>query len=141
MVQSMSGGVAGGDERLRRSALLGKFLRRPELGAVGGAVLVFLFFGVVAGRTGMFSPLGIINFLEVSALLGILAVAVALLMIGGEFALSIGSMVGAAGVVLVIPVAEFGGPLWVFNVRSFRVPDIGCWLYTLSTFTKQATLV
>src|SRR3546814_14694575 len=108
MVQSMSGGVAGGDERLRRSALLGKFLRRPELGAVGGAVLVFLFFGVVAGGTGMFSPLGIVNLLEVSALPGLLAVAVALLMIGGESDLPSGPMIGAAGLVLEVRAAELG---------------------------------
>src|SRR3546814_18274900 len=133
MVQSMAGGVAGGDERLRRSSLLGKFLRRPELGAVGGAVLVFLFFGVVAGRTGMFSPLGIINFLEVSALLGILAVAVALLMIGGEFDLSIGSLVGAAGVAIAIPPAQFVCPLWICILMSFAASCFVSWLSSLVT--------
>ena len=68
----------GADERLRRTTLARKLLNRPELGAVAGAILVFLFFGIVAGDSGMFSLKGIMNFLEVSALLGILAIAVSL---------------------------------------------------------------
>ena len=78
-------------------------MARPELGAVGGAIIVWLFFGVVAAGSGMFTPLGIVNFLEVSAQLGILAVAAALLMIGGEFDLSLGSMIGFAGMVIAHP--------------------------------------
>ena len=46
----------------------------------------------------MFSAYGTINFLEVSANLGIIAIAAALLMIGGEFDLSVGSMIGFAGI-------------------------------------------
>ena len=60
-------------------------LSRPELGAIAGTVLIFVFFGITAGDSGLFSAKGIINFLEVSAQLGILAAAVALLMIAGEF--------------------------------------------------------
>lgn len=133
MDQSMTGAAAPVDERLRKPSLLGKLLKRPELGAVGGAVLVFIFFGVVAGGTGMFSPLGIINFLEVSALLGILAVAVAMLMIGGEFDLSVGSMVGAAGVVIAIPATEFGWPLWLCILLAFAVAVLVGWINGLVT--------
>ena len=46
----------------------------------------------------MFSAYGILNFLDVSANLGIIAIAAAMLMIGGEFDLSIGSMIGFAGI-------------------------------------------
>ena len=77
------------DERLRKVSNLKVLLNRPELGALGGSVLVFIFFGIVAGDTGMFSAYGTINFLEVSANLGIIAIAAALLMIGGEFDLSL----------------------------------------------------
>ena len=49
---------------------------------------------------GLFSAKGIVNVLEVSAELGILAAAVALLMIAGEFDLSVGSMIGFAGIVI-----------------------------------------
>ena len=65
------------DERLRKVSNLKVLLNRPELGALGGSVLVFIFFGIVAGDTGMFSAYGTINFLEVSANLGIIAVAAA----------------------------------------------------------------
>ena len=86
------------DERLKKVSNLKVLLNRPELGALGGAILVFIFFGIVAGDTGMFSAYGILNFLDVSANLGIIAIAAAMLMIGGEFDLSIGSMIGFAGI-------------------------------------------
>ena len=82
------------DERLQKVSKFRLLLNRPELGALGGAVLVFIFFGIVAGDTGMFSAYGMLNFLDVSANLGIIAIAAAMLMIGGEFDLSIGSMIG-----------------------------------------------
>ena len=37
------------DERLKEVSKLRLLLNRPELGAVGGAILVFIFFGIVAG--------------------------------------------------------------------------------------------
>ena len=63
---------------------------------------------LVAGDSGLFSAKGIVNFLEVSAQLGILAAAVALLMIAGEFDLSVGSMIGFAGIVIAIPATHLG---------------------------------
>ena len=95
------------DERLRPSSRLTRLLRRPELGALAGTLLVILAFALFAGSTGLFSSRGIINVLQVSAELGILAAAVALLMIGGEFDLSIGSTIGFAGVVIGLGVTEF----------------------------------
>ena len=88
--------------------LLSRLLRRPELGALSGTILVYLLFGLFAGGSGLFSVLGIANFLQVSAELGILAVAVSLLMIGGEFDLSVGSMIGFASVTIGLGVTEFG---------------------------------
>lgn len=85
---------------------------RPEFGAVAGAILVFAFFAIVAGDRGFLAARGVSSWLEISAQLGILAIAAALLMIGGEFDLSIGSMIGAAGMVLAIPIAIYGWPLW-----------------------------
>jgi len=55
------------DERLQKVSKLRLLLNRPELGALGGAILVFIFFGIVAGDTGMFSAYGMLNFLDVSA--------------------------------------------------------------------------
>ena len=59
------------DERLKKVSNLKVLLNRPELGALGGSILVFIFFGIVAGDTGMFSAYGMLNFLYVSANLGI----------------------------------------------------------------------
>ena len=69
------------DERLKKVSNLKILLNRPELGALGGSILVFIFFGIVAGDTGMFSAYGALNFLDVSANLGIIAIAAAIAMI------------------------------------------------------------
>src|SRR5690606_30037937 len=83
-------GPGAGWSRTRR------FLARPELGAIGGVVLVWTIFAIFAGEP--FRSLeGTAAVLNAAAPLGILAVAVALLMIAGEFDLSVGSMSGLAG--------------------------------------------
>ena len=74
--------TSGQDERLKEVSKLRLLLNRPELGAVGGAILVFIFFGIVAGDTGMFSAYGTLNFLDVSANLGIIAIAAAIAIFG-----------------------------------------------------------
>src|SRR5882762_2024621 len=98
---------------------LRKLLVRPELGAFIAAVGIFILFAVVAGRQGFLSPEGTINYLQVSAELGILATAVSLLMIGGEFDLSIGSTIGFAGVVIGLGVTEFHLPLELSVLIAF----------------------
>ncbi|MBK1868851.1 ABC transporter permease [Aestuariivirga sp. YIM B02566] len=109
------------DERVRAIPTWRFLLGRPELGAVAGTILVFGFFLTFAGDSGMFSAKGIITFLDVSAQVGILAAAVALLMIAGEFDLSIGSMIGFAGIVIAIPAVEWGWPLWSCILLAFLV--------------------
>jgi len=61
------------------------------------------------------------TFLTLSAELGILAAAVALLIIAGEFDLSIGSMIGFAGVVIGILVTILHWPLWASIGTAFLV--------------------
>ena len=100
------------DERVRRAGLLRRLLSRPELGAVAGAIIVWVFFSLVAGNRGFFTISGTASYLEVAAELGILAVAVSLLMIAGEFDLSIGSIIGASGMVIAMLNVEYGWPLW-----------------------------
>jgi simple sugar transport system permease protein len=86
-------------------------LSRPELGAAAGALLVWLTFAVVAGAPFR-SVDGTAAVLNAAAPLGILAIAVALLMIAGEFDLSIGSIIGAAGMTVVLLTRHFDWPLW-----------------------------
>jgi simple sugar transport system permease protein len=71
---------------------------------------VTLFFLLVA-RDEMFSLGGVLSFLEPSAQLGILAVCAAMLMIAGEFDLSVGSMIAAGGMAVGVPLVHWGWPL------------------------------
>jgi simple sugar transport system permease protein len=109
----MAPGVVA-DERLRHTSLWKKLLARPELGAVAGAVAVWLFFAIVAGGSGFLSVRGTAAYLEVAAELGILAVPVSLLMIAGEFDLSIGTMIGATGMIIAVLASPdgFAFPIW-----------------------------
>lgn len=101
------------DERLLRENRFKRLLRRPELGALGGALVVWVFFAFTAGSGGFLSAGGAANYLQVSAELGILAIAVALLMIGGEFDLSVGSMIGATGMITTLLSVTYGLNLWL----------------------------
>ena len=74
------------DDRLAEVSLVTKLLRRPELGAAIGALAVFLFFAITAESFRTLS--GVANWTDVASTLGIMAVVVSLLMIGGEFDLS-----------------------------------------------------
>jgi simple sugar transport system permease protein len=104
--------VAAPLERSTSTPLLKRVLLKPEMGAIAGAIVVWIIFAILAGDRGFLSMRGAANYLEVSAELGILAVAVALLMIGGEFDLSIGSTIGACGMIVAILSAEYGWNYW-----------------------------
>ena len=103
--------AASTDERIREHSLWRVLVARPEIGAIAGTIVVWIFFIVVAGDRGFLSLRGTATVLEVSAELGILAIAVALLMIAGEFDLSVGSVIGASGMLLTLLAVEGGWPL------------------------------
>jgi simple sugar transport system permease protein len=115
------------DERLVEAGLFKRLLSRPELGAVAGAIVVWIFFAALA-PIGFLSLRGTASYLEVSAQLGIVAVAVALLMIGGEFDLSIGSLVGFSGAVTAILGTHMGLPLWLGALIALVLALIVGWL-------------
>ncbi len=94
-----------------RKHWLAPLLARPELGAAAGALLVWLIFAVVAGAPFRGVD-GTATVLNASAPLGILAIAVALLMIGGEFDLSIGSIIGVAGMSILLLTRHWDWSLW-----------------------------
>ena len=101
------------DERLKPQSGWRRLLSRPELGAAAGAALVFVFFAFTAHGTGMFAADGVLNWTTVSAQLMIIAVGAALLMVAGEFDLSVGSMIGFAGMTIALPTVTFHVPDWV----------------------------
>ena len=76
------------DERVKERNRVQRLLIRPEMGAAIGAVAIFIFFLVVAPPFR--SPEALATVLYASSTIGIMACAVALLMIGGEFDLSSG---------------------------------------------------
>ena len=94
-----------------RAATLRRLLVRPELGAAAAALLVWAVFAIAAGPS--FRSLeGTASVLNAAAPLGILAVAVALLMIAGEFDLSIGSVIGCAGMTILLLTRHYDWSLW-----------------------------
>jgi simple sugar transport system permease protein len=117
----MTQSATGAEAQIRRVGALRRWLTRPELAAIAGSILVFVFFAVVAGDSGFLTLGGTASYLEVAAQLGIVAVPVSLLMIAGEFDLSVGSMVGAAGMIIAISVTEYGWPLSVAVLVAFAV--------------------
>ena len=106
------------DERIRAEPFGAKLIKRPELGAIAGLILVVIFFLITADRA-MFTLSGVINFMTPAAQLGILAIGAALLMIGGEFDLSIGSMVAFAGLFFAVATVNWGLPLVIAIPATF----------------------
>ena len=98
------------DERLKSESFATRIMKRPELGAIAGVILVTAFF-IATADPAMFTLSGVLNFLSPAAQLGILAIGAALLMIGGEFDLSIGSMVAFAGMIFGALAVTLGLPL------------------------------
>jgi simple sugar transport system permease protein len=82
------------DERVKERNRVQRLLIRPEMGAAIGAVAIFVFFLIVAPPFR--SPEALATVLYASSTIGIMACAVALLMIGGEFDLSSGVAVTTA---------------------------------------------
>ncbi|MBD1540881.1 ABC transporter permease [Arthrobacter sp. IA7] len=76
------------DERVGRRNPLQKLLGRPEVGALVGAIVLFIFFAAVSQT--FTQPNAFATVLYGSSTIGIMAVGVSLLMIGGEFDLSTG---------------------------------------------------
>jgi simple sugar transport system permease protein len=107
------------DERLSKVSFLTKLLQRPELGAMLGAGIVLLFFVITADRFGTLS--GMARWTDVASTLGIMSVAVALLMIGGEFDLSAGVMTGTAGLFMGILATELEMNIWLAIVLTFAL--------------------
>jgi simple sugar transport system permease protein len=98
------------DERVAHAGRVRQLAARPELGALIGALAVFVFF---ASLSPIFrSVSGAANWLEPASTLGVVAVAVALLLIGGEFDLSAGVMIGTTGLVTATLVTHMGWNIW-----------------------------
>jgi len=109
------------DERIKETSGLRKALIRPELGAIVGTIAVFVFFIVFAGDSGMFNAQGVLNWSTVSAQFMIIAVGACMLMIAGEFDLSVGSMIGFAGMSIALISVTLQWPVWIAILLTFAI--------------------
>ena len=99
------------DERVKERNRVQRLLIRPEMGALIGAVAIFIFFLIVAPPFR--SPEALATVLYASSTIGIMACAVALLMIGGEFDLSSGVAVTTSSLAASMLAYNLHLNLWV----------------------------
>ena len=105
--------VAAAEVKRPSHSMLRRLLLRPEAGGVISAIVVFVFFAVLAGKNGFLSPLGVAGWLDTAAELGIIAIPIGMLMIAGEFDLSVGSVVGATSMIIAIVSGYYGLSPWL----------------------------
>jgi simple sugar transport system permease protein len=134
-----------GAPRAQRS-LVSRALGRPEIGALAAAIVIFIFFASIAPPFRTLQ--GLSTVLYASSTIGIVAVAVALLMIGGEFDLSAGVNVATAALAAAMFSYQFSLNAWVGVIVSLVIAlaigfvngylvmrtGIPSFLITLSTF-------
>ena len=131
-------------DRHEHKSWLTSLFARPEIGPVGVMLLLFGmlgYFSIPAGEFSLnpfagegFNALGIRNNLRVISQLTIIALGAGLLIIAGEFDLSIGSMIGFAGACMamilrwgfsiVIPYLSFEGGLHIEFFTLIHIPDV-----------------
>ncbi|MCX4820293.1 ABC transporter permease [Streptomyces sp. NBC_01142] len=128
------------DERLLRTSPLRKLLGRPELGSVVGAAAVFIFFSIVADSFLRASSLSTV--LYAASTLGIMAVPVALLMIGGEFDLSAGVLVTTSALISSMFSYQMTANVWVGVLVSLLVTlAVGVFNGFMLTRTKLPSFI
>jgi simple sugar transport system permease protein len=91
--------------------LSNRLLARPEIGALVAAVVIYIFF-LIAAPAFRHAP-AFFTVLYQSSTIGIVAVGVGMLMIGGEFDLSAGVLVTSAGLLNAMFSYQLGINLWV----------------------------
>jgi simple sugar transport system permease protein len=99
------------EPRARSGVSLRKVLGRPEVGSLFGALIVFFFFFTVADPLRQANSIATV--LYSSSTIGIMAVPVALLMIGGEFDLSAGVAVITSALTAAMFTFQFTTNAWV----------------------------
>ena len=127
----MSTAPTATDDRVKTRSALTTFLGMPAVGALIGAVAVAVLFFVMAPPFRNVANIGTI--LYTCSLIGIMAIFVALLMIGGEFDLSTGVAVTFSGLAAAHLAWYFGLNVWVgvlfALVMSLAVGAFNGWLF------------
>jgi simple sugar transport system permease protein len=121
------------DERVRQLSFFGRFFGRPESGALVAALLVFVVFTIITWNksSGFSDFLGwrqVMTWLKFSAEIGIIGIGATLLMIGGEFDLSVGSVIGLTSLILLTPIVLYGWAPWQAIVLTVVLAILIGWL-------------
>ena len=131
-------------DRLKPKRWYSVLFARPEVGPLGVMLLLFAMLGYFSIPQGEFSlnpfagegfnALGIRNNFRVISQLGIVALGAGMLIIAGEFDLSVGSMIGFAGgamamilkwgFAVVIPYISFDGGFHFEGLKIFEITDV-----------------
>lgn len=127
------------DERLASGNLFTRFFTKPEAGATAAALVLVIMFAVVAPQ--FTKPESIATILYGASTVGIMAVGVSLLMIGGEVDLSAGVGVVFSALSASLFLYWFGGNVWIGVIvglfTSLLLGFVNGWLLTktkLSSF-------
>ena len=104
-------------DRLQREGWLQRMLRRPEIGSFIVMVLIITALAI-ASEGKAFNALGLKNNIAIISQLGIIAVGAALLMIAGEFDLSVGPMIAFAGMSIAV-MMKWGLPFGLGEATPF----------------------
>ena len=104
-------------DRLSKETTFQRLLRRPEMGAFVVMVVIIIALSIASDGKA-FNALGLKNNIAIVAQFGIIATGAALLMIAGEFDLSIGSMIGFAGMSMAM-MLKWGLPFGLGEASPF----------------------
>ena len=104
-------------DRLIEETRFQRLIRRPEIGAFIVMIVIIVALAIASDGKA-FNALGLKNNMKIIAQYGIIATGAALLMIAGEFDLSIGSMIGFAGMSMAI-MLKWGLPFGLGEATPF----------------------
>ncbi len=93
-------------------SVFGPFLRRPEAASAISLIGIIAFY-VLIGGVNLATLFGAASWVNFAANLGIVAIPVGILMIGGYIDISIGAMIPAGSMTIAIVSGYYGLPIWV----------------------------
>lgn len=103
------------DERIEKLSFVTRMMKKPSLGAVVGAITVFILFAIFDATPNhlWLTQTGFASWSTTAAFFGIMSVPVGLLMIGGEFDLSTGVMTGATAILMAVLMNNLHWNAWL----------------------------
>lgn len=104
-------------DRLVQETWFQRLIRRPEIGSFMVMIIIIIALAIASDGKS-FNPLGLKNNIAIIAQYGIIATGAAVLMIAGEFDLSIGSMIGFAGMSMAM-MLKWGLPFGLGEATPF----------------------